>query len=233
MSKKSVSEEYGPSWEDSVGRYLADHPEFFERRPDLLAPLRIPHTGHMGAISLIEKQVSVLRENNQALNRQLQGLVNIARENDLSGERLHRFTMALCDAATLEDALGTLQDSLRGSFHLEAVALVVDRGVGSDGSSLVVEDGHLLQQLVRRIRNGIVACDGHPDASLCGQLFGERGAAIRSLALLALGSRDRWGVLALGSDDSRRFHPDIGTVYLGRLGETVGTVLGRLRPESD
>jgi len=233
MSKKSVSEEYGPSWEDSVGRYLADHPEFFERRPDLLAPLRIPHTGHMGAVSLIEKQVAVLREANQALNRQLQGLVNIARENDISGERLHRFTMALCDAASLEDALGTLQDSLRGSFRLEAVALVVDRSVGSDGSSLVVEDGRLLQQLGKRIRNGVVACDDRPDASLRNQLFAERGNAVRSLALLALGGRDHWGVLALGSDDSRRFHPDIGTVYLGRLGETIGTVLGRLRSDSD
>jgi len=233
MSKKSVSEEYGPSWEDSVGRYLADHPEFFERRPDLLAPLRIPHTGHMGAVSLIEKQVAVLREANQALNRQLQGLVNIARENDISGERLHRFTMALCDAASLEDALGTLQDSLRGSFRREAVALVVDRSVGSDGSSLVVEDGRLLQQLGKRIRNGVVACDDRPDASLRNQLFAERGNAVRSLALLALGGRDHWGVLALGSDDSRRFHPDIGTVYLGRLGETIGTVLGRLRSDSD
>ena len=64
--------------EDSVAAYLSEHPEFFNKQEDLLAKLRIPHKSG-GAISLLERQVSLLRRQqgkprqDRSLHRKCQG----------------------------------------------------------------------------------------------------------------------------------------------------------------
>jgi hypothetical protein len=36
------------------------------------------------------------------------------------------------------------------------------------------------------------------------------------------------GMLALGSEDSKRFYPEMGTLYLERIGEMVSAALTRV-----
>ena len=68
----------------SVGEYLQTYPDFFERNGALLAKLRLPHLRDAGAtVSLVERQVEVLRERNQTLERKLKELVDVARANDV------------------------------------------------------------------------------------------------------------------------------------------------------
>src|ERR687897_394828 len=49
--------------------------------------------------------------------------------------------------------------------------------------------------------------------------FGEAGEHVRSLALVPLGQTAVFGLLALGSEDPKRFFPEMGTLYLRRIGE--------------
>jgi len=50
----------------SVAQYLTAYPDFFERNGALLGKLRLPHLRDAGAtVSLVERQVEVLRERNQ------------------------------------------------------------------------------------------------------------------------------------------------------------------------
>jgi uncharacterized protein YigA (DUF484 family) len=50
--------------------------------------------------------------------------------------------------------------------------------------------------------------------------FGEAAEHVRSLALVPLGGASEFfGLLALGSEDAQRFFPDMGTLYLRRIGE--------------
>ena len=49
--------------------------------------------------------------------------------------------------------------------------------------------------------------------------FKEAGEHLRSLALVPLGSSAVFGLLALGSEDAKRFYPEMGTLYLRRIGE--------------
>ena len=67
--------------EQAVHDYLAAHPDFFERHSTLLSSLHLPHASG-GAVSLVERQVSVLRQKELKLQRQLRELLNVAREND-------------------------------------------------------------------------------------------------------------------------------------------------------
>ena len=59
-----------PSVDDpSVTQYLQQHPDFFERHPQLLTRLRLQHPRNGTTISLIERQVDVLREKHAELEQ--------------------------------------------------------------------------------------------------------------------------------------------------------------------
>ena len=49
--------------------------------------------------------------------------------------------------------------------------------------------------------------------------FGESAEHVRSLALVPLGQTAVFGLLLLGSEDAQRFYPEMGTLYLRRIGE--------------
>lgn len=219
MTRKGIDEEL--SWDEAVARYLIDNPDFFAHHPDALAGMNVPHPGRGQAISLIERQVQVLRDRNLALDQQLRDLLEIARQNDMIGERLHRFAVAMTDAASFEDVIGTAQDLLRQEFRLDAVTvLLFDARYPHGGApEFVRKDDARFHALQRRCEGKRVFCGGRIDSEGMDYLFGTRAAEIQSITLIPLKDAVRDGILAMGSRDARRFHPDMGVVYLARLGE--------------
>ena len=99
--------------EETIAEYLHQNPEFFEHNPDILAELNISHQV-TGAVSLIERQISTLREQNKKLKGQLDSLVRIARDNDKLNERMHRLILTLMDANTLNEVYIALAGCHRG-----------------------------------------------------------------------------------------------------------------------
>ena len=57
--------------------------------------------------------------------------------------------------------------------------------------------------------------------------FGEVHEHVRSVALIPLGQTAVFGLLALGSEDPQRFYPEMGTLYLGRIGDLMSHALWR------
>lgn len=220
------------SWEEAVSRYLEDHPDFFQRHPDVLTKLVLQHDV-TGATSLIERQVRALREENESLRRQLRELVAIARENDVLAARLHRFALAMADSASLDDVFDNAYEMLRREFRVDAVA-VLCRGQGNPAfaRSEFVGDDARLQDLLRAYGTEKPVCGSRFDESLLKYLFGANAADVRSTALVALGPRGAFGVLALGSQDARRFHAEMGTVYLAKLGDILMHSIARFAPVS-
>lgn len=71
--------------EASVASYLAATPEFFDRNAQLLAKIRLPDTRGGGTtVSLLERQVEVLRERNRQLEHKVKEFVEVARETTRS-----------------------------------------------------------------------------------------------------------------------------------------------------
>src|SRR6201992_3568205 len=98
----------------SVADYLQTFPDFFERHSTLLTKLRLPHVRASGAtVSLVERQVEVLRERNQALERKLKELVDVARANDALADRIHRLSQRMIQARSLLDTVNSIETSLR------------------------------------------------------------------------------------------------------------------------
>lgn len=218
------------SWEEAVARYLEEHPEFLLRHPEVLAKITLQH--HVpGATSLIERQVRVLREENQQLRQQLRDLVAIARENDVLSARVHRFAIAMADSASLDDVFDNAYEMLRREFRLDAVAILCrGEGNGAFARSEFVGDDPRLLEAVREHGTGKPVCGSHFDESLLRYLFGANAAEVRSAALIGLGPRGSAGLLALGSHDPRRFRRDMGTVYLAQLGDILMHSIARFVP---
>jgi hypothetical protein len=125
MNKKPSVEnlEKELSWEQTVGRYLEQTPDYFLRHPELLAALALPYPEAGRAVSLVERQVRVLRDRNEQISHQLQELIAFARDNDQLGERVQRFALAMIDSDSLDEVLDTAQDMLRQEFSLDGVAV--------------------------------------------------------------------------------------------------------------
>jgi hypothetical protein len=231
MSQKLTNEGRGDelSWDEAVARYLEENPDYFERRPQLLTRLSLNHETGGRAVSLIERQVQALRGQDEATQRQLRELVTIARENDVLGQRLHRFALALIEAPGPEEALDTTIELLRTDFHLDAVAVRLAAAApraGTRAEYVAADDAHLMT-LLEQLPAGKPVCGGKYEDALSAFLFGDGHRDIRSSALIPLGAHPARGVLALGSHDPHRFHPGMGTVVLTRLGELLLPALTR------
>lgn len=215
---------------DAVARYLAGHPDFFERHPQLLADLALPHPHNGQAISLIERQSLILRGRIQSLEARIAQMVRHGAENDATADRMVQWARALLaedDAARLP---GLALERLRALFAVPLAALRL-WSLRSEHAQLAVAAP--VSEDVRRLASSMVA-------PYCGANVGfepvrwlEAGdGAVHSLAMMPLRSgsgAEVFGLLVLGSPDKERFHLTMGTAFLTRIGELAGAALSRLR----
>ena len=218
------------SEEETVAHYLQQNPEFFENHQPLLARLRLPHARGSSTISLVERQVEVLRERHASLEQKLADFVTVARANDAVAEKLHRFTRRLLRAQTRQSAIEQLEASLRedfDSFHSVLVLIGEHDGVVPQRFVRVVgpEDANL-KSFESLFTSGKPRC-GQARDSQREFLFAADAADIGSVALVPLGDHGSLGLLALGSTDRDRFHPGMSTDFLGRLADLISDVLSR------
>ncbi len=220
--------------DEAITQYLQLHPDFFERNSGTLVKLRLPHQRNSAqTVSLVERQVEVLRERNQSLERRLKELVEVARANDQLADKIHLFARRLIRAATLADTVGAIEASLREDFEAMNAVLVL---FAPHSAPLRALENRFLRLIER----------AHPDMKTfetflstskprCGQvrdaqrdwLFGPNNIAIGSVALAPLGTACQLGFLAIGSSDSERFHPAMSTDYLARISDHARAALER------
>jgi len=224
---------------ETIAEYLHQNPEFFEEHPDVLAELNIAHEC-AGAISLIERQIATLRDQNRSLKDQLTDLILIARDNDNLSERMHHLTLAMMDAHSLNEIYVGLDDTLRGEFKADAVTvkLFIDPYLVD-----IEPDSDLIQTIFMPLddprMSGFKSMLAH-EKPVCGELkqeqldylFGESADQIKSTALVPIGGGhcseidcNFLGVLAIGSRDSERFSASVGTLFLSNLSDIVSRAI--------
>src|SRR5699024_1432434 len=108
----------------AVNDYLLANPEFFQTHKALLKKLTIPHPAG-GAVSLVERQVEVLRHENRRLEQRLIEWADIARENDQLLGHLHRLAVALLAESGHARRVELLTSSLRDHFKADASAVIL------------------------------------------------------------------------------------------------------------
>jgi len=229
MSKQPIrGVEPGSVAEDQIANHLVAHPEFFERHPGVLARLRLPHQRGSAAISLVERQVLVLREKHETLEQKLRELIENGRTNDAIADRMHRLTRRLLRARDLGAVIAALETSLREDFGASRwVILITDASLGAaaSGHLRVVPRGSPELKIFETFFESARPRSGQIREAQREFLFGSDGRQLGSAALIPLGERASLGLVAIASHDTERFLPTMSTDFLVRIGELVTEAL--------
>src|SRR3981081_462151 len=216
--------------EETIAAYLQHNPDFFERHQALLARLRLPHARGGSTISLVERQIEMLREKQAALESKLAELMRVARANDAISERLQRFTRRLLlGAVPREEAVARIEAGLREDFDAFQAVLVLIGEPSAPAAAprfvrTVPATDPNLKSFESLFRRGKPRC-GQARDSQREFLFGPEGLEMASVALVPLGEKGSVGLLALGSGDRERFPPAMSTEFLARMAELIADSL--------
>jgi hypothetical protein len=218
--------------ENAVHDFLQDNPDFFERHSALLGSLRLPHVAG-GTVSLVERQVSVLRQRDLKLERKLKDLIDVARANDALATKIHHLALQMLAASDLGGTLRCIEESLRAGFGADQSILVL---FGNPEMFKDIRFGRFFVA-IERGDESLKAFDTFLEGSgpRCGQvrdaqrdfLFGKETDEVGSAALIPLGKKSEVGFLAIGSVDANHFHPGMSIDFLTRLGELVAGAIKR------
>lgn len=211
-----------PDERERVLTYLRSHPDLLDRHPEILADLTIPHGTGLGAASLIERQVQVLRDRNLRLEGTLDELLRHARQNEALLDKTHELALTLLRAGEIGARLRGLVDALLRHFHADMVRVVLPTGHPAlrcdlDGPLCLTRDAWPAPPLDGEPRCGAL------DAALGMWLFPSPQPVPASAALIPFAQNG--SVLVIGSLDPQRFHAHMGTAVLRRLGDLACAAL--------
>lgn len=209
---------------NEVASYLKSHPEFFEHYSELLLQIHIPSPHEGRAISITERQMSVMRDKIKQLEAKLAELITFGEENDLISTKVHRLGVGLLGATDLVGAMRVLYSHIGGDFAVPHVAVRLWGSVAGDaaefadvGEAFRHKAGAMLQPY----------CGPAAEQDAVGWL-GESASHIRSVAQIPLRHEGAcFGMLLLASEEAHRFYPEMGTLYLDRIGEMAAAALLR------
>ena len=208
---------------EAVAVYLRAHPEFFVDHDELLSELRLPHEPG-GAVSLVERQVRLLRERNIETRHRLTQLMDVARDNDRLFDKTRRLVLDLLDAGTLEEVISAVDDSLRHEFQVPYVSLILfnDSPLPVGRS---VSLGEAQQTVGSLLGGGRTICGALRPHELAFLFGADESTQIGSAAVVALNQQQ--GILAVGSEDPQHYKSSLGTLFLGYIAEVLTRTLPR------
>jgi uncharacterized protein YigA (DUF484 family) len=208
---------------EQVAVFLRANPQFFVEQEELLSELRIPHQRGT-TVSLVEHQVKLLRERDVEMRHRLSHLMDVARDNDRLFDKTRRLVLDLLDAASLEEVVGSVEDSLRHEFQVPFVSLILF----SDTPMTVgrwVRSAEAHQAIGGLLIGGKTLCGvlrSHELAFLFGEQQREQ---IGSAAVVTISHQGLHGVLAIGSPDPQHYRSSLGTLFLSYISEALARVL--------
>lgn len=210
--------------EQSLAQYLLDNPDFFERNSELLLQLRLQHPSGR-AVSLIEKQVSTLRERNTELRHKLNQLLANARDNDRLFERSKRLVLALIECQELGDIVDALKYSFNKEFGIADVEVIL---FNSPKASCNIQQRSFTEA------EAVFGRKLHAQRAISGLeqraiqfLFAAQAQQIKSAAMAPLYTDKAFGLLAVGHADAGHFQSGMGTLFLTHIADVLNRLLPR------
>jgi uncharacterized protein len=213
---------------NEVASYLKSHPEFFEQYAELLLQIHIPSPHAGRAISITERQMGVMRDKVKQLEAKMADLITFGEDNDLISAKVHRLGVAMLGAADLTGVLYALYSHLGGDFTVPHIGVRL-WGAGSGDSIEFAAVTDSVKALAGAMRLPYCGPAAEQEAVAW---MGESAGHIRSVAQIPLrrpGSDDGscFGMLLLASEEPHRFYPEMGTLYLARIGDMAAAALLR------
>ena len=184
-------------------------------------------------VSLVERQVSVLRQKDIKLERQLKDLIQVARDNDVIAAKIHEFSLQLLSRADLASTVTAIEEAARSGFGADQAVLVVFGDPEQFGDidagrffRAIDRDDAALKPFATFLKGNGPRCGQARDSQM-EFLFRDDATEIGSVAMVPLGKKAEIGFLAIGSNDSKRFHPGMSIDFLARVGDLIAAALKR------
>ena len=217
--------------DETVREFLKDNGDFLQRNPDLLDHLHVSHASG-SAVSLVEKQVSVLRERNVDIRHRLNDLTAAARENDKLFEQTRSLVIKLLEADSVAELYRAFSESMQKGFELEFATLILFGDETSD-KDYRIETAENAQANIGALLSGQKAVCGALRKEEFAYLFAKEGNHHQfhqggSAAVVPLTDGAQLGLIAIGSSDANRFTSDMGTLFLSHIADVVLRLLPRV-----
>lgn len=213
--------------EEQVIEYLLQHPEFFDANGLLLADIEIPHKSGQ-AVSLIERQVSVLREKNETYEGRLHDMVDAVHDNQRLNMSLQRLAIGLLKADSRQAMFDAINDELSHKLDTDKLAIYLfsddDTEISANPRLYISSQQQQLEIFGKQFKKKKIQC-GRMTLEQIQFLFGD-DSEVASGALLPLVLKKKTiGLIGLGSYDELHYHPGMGTEYLQQLADLVTAAL--------
>nr|VFK44498.1 MAG: hypothetical protein BECKTC1821E_GA0114239_103613 [Candidatus Kentron sp. TC]VFK51719.1 MAG: hypothetical protein BECKTC1821D_GA0114238_11382 [Candidatus Kentron sp. TC]VFK63753.1 MAG: hypothetical protein BECKTC1821F_GA0114240_110413 [Candidatus Kentron sp. TC] len=211
--------------------YLRENPGFFVEHPDILELLKIPHPCGEKTISLIERQVLVLRDQMRRQREQFNELMENARKNETLNQQLHKLTLRLISRTSLDEVFSVLHERLTADFAADAVEVRIFLAprCTTDWKLKEFSDWN---GIIPEVMQPLIDASGEPvcvqnRVSQMACLFGEQASTFGSGMLMPLKSEDDgiFGLLGIGSRNPKRFQHTLGTIFMSQLGEIASRII--------
>lgn len=206
---------------------LRENTDILNRHPELLAVLDVPHQSG-GAVSLIERQVGVLRDKVQTQDNRLRELMGVARDNERLATSRHNLALHLFAAHDYDEVVSIVLDAL--SHELAADYAVIK--LFSDNAETIEQSAGLFVDANDEALAAFKTMLEHKN-TVCGKstseqkqyLFADEADDIASVAIIPLVAGANLGLIGLGASDAERFNASMGTEFLSHIGELISASL--------
>lgn len=212
--------------DDDIRDYLVEHPDYFQRNQDLLSLLQIPHASG-AAVSLVERQVSVLRERNVDLRHKLRDLGATARDNDHLFAATRALVLALIDSADEAGLQKALLDVLHDQFDSEYASLLLFGDAEESQAARRVAESEVKGRFSALLGSSGAGCGALRAEDFSFLFGGSKVTGSAAIALIEDGGRPL-GLLAVGSSDAARYEGDMDTLFLEFATELIARLLARM-----
>ncbi|NKF51181.1 DUF484 family protein [Shewanella sp. WXL01] len=195
-----------------IREYLLDNPDFFNRYPELLLAMRVPHH-ERGAVSLVERRQQILTQRVSQLEEEITSLMNIATRNEAIFEFNTKLCFDLLECHDLGELRQLLSRSLKDEFNFSHVRLISVRDA----------DSELAKIWRNRIRDDYYF--GRITQSEAKRLFGDE---VGSVALTRLSTANGQVIFAIASKDPAHFRPEMDSLLFSQIRRVLAHMLPKL-----
>jgi uncharacterized protein len=196
-----------------VAQWLRACPGFFERHAEVLQEVRLKDPNSDRAISLQERQMHLLRSQNQELNSRLNEMLRFGSRNDKTQVAMVAWLQKLIEARDTNEVNSAIENGLASIFEVELCKVLP-----IDSAFEALLDRPICQSFAQ-----------------CPDVFKEKLAHTQanddwqSIAILAIPlEQNHFAGLALLSKDGERFTEDMGVFYLRQIAGLAAAALRRV-----
>ena len=217
MSKKFIDPKL-------VEEFLILNPDFLSENSHILNALEIVHeTG--GAVSLIQRQVEMLRKNYESTSENLIKLIEIAEKNERIFEKTKKLVLDLIICESLTEIVSKTEDTFVKDFDTDSCKLLFFKGSNNLPKGRVIEAKKAHSLIGKKYNAADIFC-GPLSEEESSFIFGKRAKVI-GCALVPVRNSDCPGMLALGSKDEQKYSNENDTLFLEFIAEALSRLVDR------